>query len=143
MSGTTTTTFGRAKVAGLAVTFSVLVGLGAGQVAAKSIGCAFATECSGSKKADTIVGEGQNNLFGKGGNDKITAVGGASVIGGGAGNDRIVAIDGFNIIRGGKGDDTIEAQNGKPDSIDCGPGKDSVVFDEAGDDVVNCEKQQT
>ena len=66
---------------------------------------------------------------------------------GGAGNDVIVANavgnrlsgnGGNDSITGGEGDDTIDARDGRFDSIDCGPGTDTVRAD-IGDTAANCE----
>jgi Ca2+-binding RTX toxin-like protein len=67
----------------------------------------------------------------------------ANAFNGGPGNDRINAPAGLghNDILGGPGNDVINAKNGAPDSIDCGPGKDTVSFDAAVDSIANCESQ--
>ena len=61
-----------------------------------------------------------NRLLGGGGNDSIT---------GGTGEDR---------IEGNEGDDTIDSRDGRYDSIDCGPGNDTLLAD-PGDGATNCE----
>jgi hypothetical protein len=75
----------------------------------------------GSPFNDTIVASGVGTrLTGGGGNDALT---------GGAGEDR---------IEGSEGDDTIDARDGRFDSIDCGPGTDTLLAD-PGDSAANCE----
>jgi Ca2+-binding RTX toxin-like protein len=149
---------------GLALVLVVAFGLGAGTALAKTTDCRYATACSGTGGKDTLRGVGQNNIFGKGGNDKLFSFGGASVVEGGPGDDFIRAYRpssgplGSNILDGGDGDDTIEAEaggndirggngkdkiaakNGAADTIDCGPNKDSAKVDAGLDDVLNCEK---
>ena len=47
-----------------------------------------------------------------------------------SGNDRII---------GDTGDDTVKARDGEADRIDCGPGTDTVFYDEGIDQVVKFE----
>jgi hypothetical protein len=42
-------------------------------------------------------------------------------------------------LLGGDGNDAIDARDGSEDAIDCGPGEDAVLVDEAEDGVVDCE----
>lgn len=42
-------------------------------------------------------------------------------------------------ISGGAGNDRIDARDGDQDSIDCGPGEDTVLVDTVEDGVVDCE----
>ena len=71
--------------------------------------------------ADRIVGNALGNrLLGGGGNDSIA---------GGPAEDR---------IEGGEGDDTIDSRDGRYDSIDCGPGTDTLLADPV-DGATNCE----
>ena len=75
----------------------------------------------GGSGADRIVGNPLGNrLSGGGGNDSLT---------GGPAEDR---------IEGEEGDDTIDSRDGRYDSIDCGPGNDTLLAD-PGDGAVNCE----
>lgn len=53
----------------------------------------------------------------------------ASVLFGNEGRDR---------LRGGQGNDTIRASDGSSDTVDCGPGRDSVAADN-GDRLRGCE----
>ena len=71
--------------------------------------------------ADRIAGNALGNrLLGGGGNDTIT---------GGPAEDR---------FEGNEGDDTIDARDGRYDSIDCGPGTDTLLADPV-DGATNCE----
>jgi Ca2+-binding RTX toxin-like protein len=78
-------------------------------------------EASGGAGADRIVGNPSGNrLHGRGGNDSIV---------GGSAEDR---------VEGDEGDDTIDTRDGVYDSVDCGPGADTVYAD-LGDSTTNCE----
>ena len=69
-------------------------------------------EATGGAGADRIVGNPSGNrLHGRGGNDSIV---------GGSAEDR---------VEGDKGDDTIDTRDGVYDSVDCGPGTDTVYAD--------------
>jgi hypothetical protein len=47
--------------------------------------------------------------------------------------------DGTDTIEGGPGNDTVRAAEGQSDVIDCGPGRDNVEFDAGLDSVKRCE----
>jgi Ca2+-binding RTX toxin-like protein len=134
---------GRMKTALLVGAVAVSVLISGAPVLAASIPCPVNSECVGTEKADTFQAEGQNTIDGKNGNDRITDGGRASVLHGRAGNDRIVALKGLNTIFGGQGEDVIKAKNGEYDDIDCGPGKDTVIFDVGLDQVTGCESQSS
>jgi Ca2+-binding RTX toxin-like protein len=93
---------------------------------------------------DGEAGEGDNiaadveSATGGSGNDKIVAGPGEANLEGGPGNDSIKGSPGEDRIEGGEGDDTIDARDGRYDSIDCGPGNDTVIAD-LGDGVTSCE----
>ena len=166
----------RAKAAGIVAAVAVTLVVSGGPALARTIDCAFDDRaCFGTKQADTITGEGQNIIDGKGGNDRITSLGGSSDIIGGAGSDRITdekgasdieggagddtivskggasnltggsgddeirALRGLNDIKGNGGDDVINAKNGEGDDVDCGTGKDKVIFDAGLDELTGCE----
>ncbi|MCI5073593.1 MAG: hypothetical protein MRY80_01005 [Oricola sp.] len=83
-------------------------------------------EVIGTDSADTLTGDGQDNVLeGLDGDDTINGGGGYDEIAGGAGNDTIDGGDDDDFIRGGTGDD----------SIDGGAGYDVVVYTEAGSGV--------
>ena len=160
---------GRMKAAWIIGAVAATLVAGGGPVLARSIPCAANSDSTGTKQDDTIKGPGNNILNGKGGADKLYSGGGSDVLGG-SGNDTLVAVGavesdgnfgGYNNLRGGSGDDKIKApaglgynfitgddgndiinaENGAPDTIDCGKGKDTVSYDAALDSITNCEKQ--
>ena len=59
--------------------------------------------------------------------------------GGGAGNDRIDGGDGRNRYYGGSGNDVIDAANGSVETVNCGPGRDTVRAD-SRDRLIRCER---
>jgi Ca2+-binding RTX toxin-like protein len=76
---------------------------------------------AGGAAPDFIVGNPNGNrLHGRGGNDVIV---------GGSADDR---------VEGEEGDDVIDTRDGVYDSVDCGPGTDTVYAD-LGDATTNCE----
>ena len=118
----------------------ILLGLSvAALIIALSAGAAYAvtkvcsTTCEGTKKRDTLTGTAADTTFyGKHGSDSITDIAGPD-------ND---------VVYAGKGNDTVNVEdnvqgNNKDngDYVDCGPGYDTVFFDESRDTVVNCENQ--
>jgi Ca2+-binding RTX toxin-like protein len=46
---------------------------------------------------------------------------------------------GYDVINGTAGNDVIQARDSGPDTIDCGPGNDTVYVDRSEDGVYNCE----
>jgi hypothetical protein len=84
---------------------------------------------------DGEAGEGDNvgadveSAFGGSGNDRIVAGPNSNTLRGGAGNDFITGGPGEQRIEGEEGDDTIDSRDGVFDSIDCGPGNDTVLAD--------------
>jgi hypothetical protein len=93
---------------------------------------------------------GNDSLYGRGGDDRLIGdLGADALIGGagndtigGAGNDTVTVVDtvyGDNPeVPAETGNDTIDVKDGLKDTVDCGPGTDTVFFDE-GDFVTNCE----
>jgi hypothetical protein len=122
-------------------------------------GLGAADEITGRGSNDTLIGDGQfdydldgaDTIAGGGGEDIIYGKGGADRLLGGPGNDRIRAQEnefvgeghpaGKDTVKGGRGNDDIYAKDGVKDTIDCGPGVDSVVFDKTLDVVTNCENK--
>jgi Ca2+-binding RTX toxin-like protein len=72
------------------------------------------------------------------GDDTIRGGPGADVVDAGAGNDNVNPGGGADLVRGGDGDDLISARDGVADSIECGPGNDTVIADRA-DALSGCE----
>jgi len=87
--------------------------------------------------------DGPDTIDAGAGDDWIEAGHGDDVITPGPGRDIVNAGPGtgsctFLVCRIGTGNDTIHAQDGEVDSIDCGPGTDTVWAD-AQDTLVHCE----
>lgn len=109
---------------------------------------------AGNDKVDG--GGGKDTITGKKGNDVLSGGPGKDAIKGGSGDDRLFAdaggalmvggkgSDEFNMVAGeqvgGEGDDVIKARDGTLDQINCGPGNDTVIVDEAEDGVYDCEQ---
>ena len=71
--------------------------------------------------------DGADWLYGTAGNDAIYGYGGIDMIYAGTGNDTIYAGTGAERVYGGPGDDFVSFVGGySKDSIDCGPGFDTV-----------------
>jgi Ca2+-binding RTX toxin-like protein len=89
--------------------------------------------------------DGADRIYGGRGNDLLSSHGGADLLNAGRGNDTINAQDypghppGTDTIKAGKGDDTIYAADKVKDMIDCGPGRDYVLYDQDLDTVTGCE----
>ncbi|MGH3022903.1 MAG: calcium-binding protein [Gaiellaceae bacterium] len=86
----------------------------------------------GEEGNDVIVGgAGRDTLYGRGLDDTIN---------GGPNHDTIYPGFGPDVVYGGGGNDNIVARDRdeRMDTIDCGPGRDRVVF-RRGDRVINCE----
>lgn len=94
-----------------------------------------ASECDG--KAPTIVGtEGEDHIVGTPFDDVIDAGGGDDRIEAGAGNDTICAGRGGDVVEAGDGGDLVDPgveisgqdEDGLPDEIDGGAGRDTLVY---------------
>jgi Ca2+-binding RTX toxin-like protein len=100
-----------------AVTLFVLIGVGLILVS----GIAVAAVRNGTSGNDTINGTKKaDQINGRAGNDTINGRGGPDKIVGGPGLDKVF---------GGPGDDKINLADGEADTIDCGPGRDTLVLD--------------
>ena len=118
--------------------------------------------CNGTNGNDTVKGTavydeiygfgGDDTIYGFVGNDALrgdeqtdSGLDGADLLNAGRGNDTINAQDyaghppGTDTIKAGKGNDTIYAADKVKDVIDCGPGRDYVLYDRDLDTVTNCE----
>ena len=71
-------------------------------------------------------------IYGYGGNDKITAGAGDDLIDGGDGDDFMRAGAGDDLVKGGAGNDVLDGQSGA-DTMDGGLGNDVYWLDNAGD----------
>jgi Ca2+-binding RTX toxin-like protein len=89
--------------------------------------------------------EGNDLLFGGPDRDTLVSIGGADQLVGNEGHDRIFAEDspfargGADEVFGGAGNDEINVWDRQPDTVDCGGGSDTVVYDVRYDTVKNCE----
>jgi hypothetical protein len=95
---------------------------------------------------DGAPGEGDNvgahirRLEGSEGDDVIVANGlGSHVLYGRAGNDRLDPAGGWGDVYGEEGDDTIPANDGANQTISCGDGSDSVLYDPVDVLSADCE----
>ena len=93
---------------------------------------------------DGEAGEGDNvgadveDVSGGAGNDRIVGNNLGDRLHGGAGNDSITAGTGEDRVEGQEGDDVLDTRDGRFDSVDCGPGADTLLAD-PGDSAENCE----
>lgn len=95
---------------------------------------------SGGPGNDNIDGgAGNDTIYGEDGNDKLSGGTGNDTIDGGPGNDTISGGQGTNKVKGGAGKDTINVADGKKETVDCGPGRDTARVDKR-DKVKGCEK---
>jgi hypothetical protein len=94
-------------------------------------------------------GPGDDRLLGGLGRDRLLGGTGNDVLTGGHGNDYLTASTGDDVVNpgkgrdralGGAGNDTINARDRTRDSIDCGPGADTVRAD-SFDRVRGCERR--
>jgi Ca2+-binding RTX toxin-like protein len=94
----------------------------------------------GGDGADVLDGRGgKDTLIGGNGDDELSGGGDADTLDGGAGADKINGGSGKNKVQGGAGNDNIATQNGKKDTVDCGPGTKDQVRADPTDTVKNCE----
>jgi hypothetical protein len=83
-------------------------------------------------------GDGNDTLYGAGGNDTLNGGNGNDRLFGGDGNDTLNGGPGINTYSGGRGNDTVNARNGRKETVDCGPGKDTATVDKK-DTTKGCE----
>jgi uncharacterized repeat protein (TIGR01451 family) len=94
----------------------------------------------GGDGADRLEGStGSDRLFGGAGNDRLTGGRGNDRLVGGPGNDTIAPGLGRDSVSAGGGNDTINARDRLRETIDCGPGRDTVRADRS-DRLKGCEK---
>jgi RTX calcium-binding nonapeptide repeat (4 copies) len=73
------------------------------------------------------------------GHDRVSAgIAVASKLLGGPGDDTLVGGSGADTFLGGDGNDVVASRDGVPESVDCGPGQDTVDADPS-DTVTGCE----
>lgn len=83
------------------------------------------------------------NVTGGSGSDRIEGNAGVNRLGGGDGSDQIDGHPGPDRLLGGDGDDHLvgfdQAQDQSSDRVDCGEGRDTVVFDRLDSLAADCE----
>jgi Ca2+-binding RTX toxin-like protein len=86
---------------------------------------------AGSGGGDIMLGEaGTDNINGGFGNDRINGGELGDTLVGGAARDRIVGASGVDTISAGSNDDFVDISgDNQTDSVDCGPGQDTLVTD--------------
>lgn len=97
----------------------------------------------GGEGSDRLYGDsGNDTLYGDLGDDELLGTGGGddTVVGGG-GADHVAAnwVGSHDVVAGGDGEDFIEATDQTKDVVDCGTGRDRVLFDERLDKIRRCE----
>ena len=99
---------------------------------------------TGSAKPDAFIGESGNDILtGGAGDDALDAGAGNDTLDGGAGNDILVGGAGSDTIFGGEGNDFVNVRDGQFDTVECGPGADTVVADPIDDVAPDCERVDT
>jgi hemolysin type calcium-binding protein len=85
-------------------------------------------------------GSGDDQLF-AGGETGVELDGGPGndIIGGSSGSDVLIGFIGSDIMSSGASSDMIDAEDGRPDTIDCGSGTDTSPRDAVESSVVGCE----
>jgi Ca2+-binding RTX toxin-like protein len=136
------------RAQGIAVALAVILGIalasggvwvlaGSGGRAGHSAGTAIV----GTNGPDRLIGTNHHDkIDGRGGADLIAGAGGKDVLMGGPGRDKIFGGKKFDHILGGVGSDTIMARDNRPDTIECGPGRDVARVDRVEDGVYDCEE---
>lgn len=103
------------------------------------VGLQAADQLRGRGASDCIVGSaGPDRIWGNAGDDVILGDDQAPLALGKPGGDRIVPGPGRDYVEAGGGNDLIISRDGRPDTIDCGPGRDRVVADRV-DRLSGCE----
>jgi len=94
----------------------------------------------GTNGPDKLIGtRHDDSIDGRGGADLIRGRGGRDVLRGGTGRDEVVGGKGFDRVNAGGGRDTVRARDHRPDTIECGPGRDLARVDRVEDGVYDCE----
>lgn len=93
---------------------------------------------------DTLIGgAGDDVLYGYGGNDTLIGGSGDDYLNGGGGSDRLDGERGRDTLNGATVQDVIHADDGERDRINCGEGKDKVIYAKGTGKVAdNCERQK-
>lgn len=97
----------------------------------------------GDEGDDELRGDAADDeLDGNDGSDKLDGGSGADRVDGGPGNDMITGGPGPDMISGGEGDDIIRAADDSADTVNCGPGHDTVYVEAdfpQRDQLIDCE----
>ena len=97
----------------------------------------------GGEGNDRMYGDtGNDTLYGDAGVDELLGTGGGEdALDGGEGDDHLAAnwLGSRDVIAGGEGADFIEVSDQTKDIVDCGKGRDRVLFDKGIDKVKRCE----
>jgi Ca2+-binding RTX toxin-like protein len=126
-----------AVILGIAVASGGVWVLGSGGRAGHSAGSAMV----GTNGPDRLIGTNHHDTIdGRGGADLIAGAGGKDLLMGGPGRDKVFGGKKFDHILGGGGSDTIRARDHRPDTIECGPGRDVARVDRIEDGVYDCEQ---
>jgi Ca2+-binding RTX toxin-like protein len=88
---------------------------------------------------ELIGGLGTDTLRSGAANDLLSGDQGNDTLDSGAGNDDVRGGEGTDTIRAGDGNDKVGTADGVADSVDCGPGDDTVTADRA-DQLAGCER---
>jgi Ca2+-binding RTX toxin-like protein len=98
----------------------------------------------GTDGPDRLIGTVRHDeIDGRGAADVVRGRRGADALKGGAGRDRVAGGKGFDHFYGGRGRDTIRARDERPDTIECGAGRDVAWVDRIEDGVYDCETLRT
>lgn len=113
----------------------------AGPRGGRIVGTRFADVVLGGGGADRIsTGAGEDQVIGSAGADTISGGPGVDWIEGDEGGDRLDGGSGADHLYGGAGNDAITARDGTRDTIDCGPGRDTVIADKVDVVAKDCER---
>jgi hypothetical protein len=87
-------------------------------------------ECLGTNQPERMIGATTADfLFANAGDDLVRGRGGADILDAGKGADQVVGGSGRDKVYLGSGDDWGDFQDGRKDTIYCGPGIDEVQID--------------
>ena len=137
------------RAQGIAVAMAVILGIalaGGGVVVLAGSGPSGVVKPGGrtivgTNGPDKLIGTNRpDSIDGRGGADLLRGRGGNDVLRGGTGRDTVVGGKKFDRINAGRGRDTIRARDRKPDTIECGPGRDLAIVDRIEDGVYDCEQ---
>jgi uncharacterized repeat protein (TIGR01451 family) len=96
---------------------------------------------TGTRGNDRLNGSGRpETILGLSGNDRLNGKRGLDCLFGGDGRDVLIGGPERDYMEGGDGNDRILAADGRPDTIDCGPGRDLVIADRVDRVARNCER---